>query len=34
LDELPRGELGKVQKLRLKELLLGRKGAALRHAHR
>ena len=28
LDELPRGELGKVQKLRLKELLLNRKGAA------
>jgi len=28
LDELPRGELGKVQKLRLKELLLGRKGSA------
>ena len=27
LDELPRGELGKVQKSRLKELLLGRKSA-------
>lgn len=27
LDEIPRGELGKVQKLRLKELLLGRKRA-------
>jgi acyl-coenzyme A synthetase/AMP-(fatty) acid ligase len=28
LDELPRGELGKVQKFRLKELLLSRKKAA------
>jgi acyl-coenzyme A synthetase/AMP-(fatty) acid ligase len=28
LDEIPRGELGKVQKLRLKELLLSRKRAA------